>query len=108
MAPYVGKAPDVVVFADGTVLTPFVGSFATAPWTWPYTQGTVDPAAVQRLLDVAAELDLLTTSEPQPPRVDIADAPRTTIVIDTASGRFLHAVDALADTPSTNCCSRPK
>jgi hypothetical protein len=98
--PFPGEPPDVVVFADGTVLRPTQVSFAAAPWAWPYDQGMVAASDVEALLALAAELGLLGPAEPQLPRTDIGDAPVTTFVIATESGTYTHQVEALDSPPA--------
>jgi hypothetical protein len=99
-APFPGEPPDVALFADGKVLRPAQVNFAAAPWAWPYDQGAVAPAEVEELLALAGELGLLGPPEPQLPRTEIGDAPVTTFVIDTDSGRYTHQVEALDSPPA--------
>jgi hypothetical protein len=99
-APFPGEPPDVVVFADGTVLRPTQVSFAAAPWAWPYDQGTVATSEVAELLSLAGDLGLLGPAEPQLPRTDIGDAPVTTFVIDDGSARYAHQVESLDSPPA--------
>lgn len=94
--PFVGSGPEFVVYTDGTVLAPFLGAFDVQPMVWPYERGEIEPEAVAALLERADELGLLAPPEPQLPRIDVADAPLTTVVITAADGTFVHSVSALA------------
>jgi len=94
--PFVPSGPDVVVYADGTVLTFFHGVFDTRPMVWPYQQGSIDASAVGDLLAAAADAGLLGPGEVQLPSLHVADAPLTTVVVTTAEGRFVHRASALS------------
>lgn len=98
--PFVGAGPSVVVLGDGTVFARFAGLFDAEPMVWPYQQGAISAAELDALVDLAATSGLLGDPEPQPPRVDVADAPLTTVVIATPDGRFVHRAAALESPPA--------
>lgn len=84
------------VYADGTVLLPFRGDAAVQPQVWPYEVGHIDPARVVTLMAEAQASGLLAQPNAAPAiPVDVADALRTTVILTTANGRFVHAVDGL-------------
>lgn len=95
VAPFVPAGPDVVVYADGHVLASFNGNFAVQPMLWPYQEGRIDTSDVVALLELAADTGLLGAPETQLPRMDISDAPATTVTITHADGSVTHRAFAL-------------
>jgi len=92
--PFLGNGPMTVIYDDGTVLVSFRGAFCCQPQVWPYEIGHIDPAVVQDLLATASDDGLLATPGPYEP-TDIADAARTTLVLDTPGGVYTHVADGL-------------
>lgn len=85
------------IYADGSVLAPFSGEMYAQPQVWPYETGHVDPSRVAELLASAAAAGLLGPPTPASPPspTNIGDPARTTVIITTADGSFIHSVDGL-------------
>lgn len=93
--PFLGNGPMAVIYDDGSVLVSFRGNFCCQPQVWPYEIGRVETADVEGLLATAGDLGLLAEPDPYAP-TNIADAARTTVVLDTPGGVYTHVADGLA------------
>lgn len=94
--PFVGAGPQVLVYADGTVLTEFEGAFDVRPMVWPYRVGRIEPGQVAALRAAAEAAGLGGEPIVHTVRPDVADAPVTTVTLAVGGRRVSHQVAALA------------
>lgn len=91
-----GRTPSVAVYGDGTTLVPgAMIEIYPGPAYVPLQRGSITGREIERLVDLADELDLTGASVDagQPP---VADAPDTVVTVRTRAGRLVeHRANAL-------------
>lgn len=99
-APFLQNSPAISVYSDGTVLVPATDQETMEdtppPLVTRYVSGTIAADIVDELITSAESTGLAAAAPDYAPNPQMADAPRTWLVVDGDAGPIVHTVDGLS------------